>query len=61
MHDLRHSTATILLGSGVDVVTVSKVLGHSSPTTTLAIYGHSDLTQKKKAVGRLSDVLNGDR
>jgi integrase len=40
LHDLRHSTASWLLQSGVDIRTVSSVLGHSTPTTTLGTYSH---------------------
>ena len=39
-HDLRHSAATLMLSSGVPVPTVSAVLGHANPATTLAIYSH---------------------
>ena len=39
-HDLRHTHATILLGSGIMVNVVSKRLGHAGPQTTLEIYGH---------------------
>jgi site-specific recombinase XerD len=39
-HWFRHSMATRLLRDGVSVEVVSRLLGHSSVTTTLAIYGH---------------------
>jgi integrase/recombinase XerD len=39
-HWFRHSTATRLLRDGVPVEVVSGLLGHSSVTTTQAIYGH---------------------
>ena len=39
-HDLRHSFASNLLGAGVDVVTVSKALGHSDPHITFTVYAH---------------------
>jgi integrase len=39
-HALRHSHASALIAAGVDVVTVSRRLGHGSPTVTLTIYAH---------------------
>lgn len=41
LHDLRHFSASRLLGAGVDVVTVAGRLGHASSRTTLAIYAHA--------------------
>ena len=38
-HDLRHSTASLLINVGVDLFTVGRILGHSSPATT-ARYSH---------------------
>jgi integrase len=40
LHDLRHFYASGLIAEGCDVVTVSRALGHSSSTTTLAVYSH---------------------
>jgi integrase len=40
IHDLRHSHATLLLAKGVDILTVSRRLGHSSVAVTGDIYGH---------------------
>lgn len=39
-HALRHSHASALIAAGVDVVTVSRRLGHGSPTITLNVYSH---------------------
>jgi integrase len=39
-HALRHTHASTLLRAGVDVLTVSRRLGHSSPSMTLDVYGH---------------------
>ena len=39
-HDLRHTGASMMLIHGVPLIVVSKVLGHSQPSTTLNIYGH---------------------
>ena len=39
-HALRHTHVSALIASGVDVVTISRRIGHSSPTVTLNTYGH---------------------
>lgn len=53
-HTLRHSFATRLLELGVDVKTVSVLLGHSSARTTLACYAHSLLDRQRAAMDLLS-------
>jgi integrase len=40
LHSLRHTHASMLIKSGIDVVTVSRRLGHGSPKVTLEVYGH---------------------
>ncbi len=39
-HALRHSHASALIAAGLDIVTVSKRLGHGSPAITLGVYAH---------------------
>ena len=40
-HDLRHTFAShLIIDLGLDVVQVSRILGHASPSTTLDIYAH---------------------
>jgi len=39
-HDLRHTAVTLLLSSGADIMSLSRVMGHSKPSTTLNIYAH---------------------
>jgi Phage integrase family len=39
-HALRHTHASMLIANGVDIVTISRRLGHSKTSTTLDIYGH---------------------
>ena len=36
-HQLRHTYGSLLISQGVDIVTVSKLMGHSSPAVTLKI------------------------
>ncbi len=40
LHALRHTHASQLIASGLDVLTISRRLGHGSPTITLGVYGH---------------------
>lgn len=54
-HKFRHSQASILINQGMDIVTVSKRLGHSNTSTTGDIYAHI----LKKADEKASSVLTG--
>ncbi len=49
----RHLSATLLIGGGADVRSVSAVLGHSQTSTTMNIYAHSIA----EAQARASDIL----
>lgn len=40
LHDIRHSTATLLLSRGVSVKVVSEMLGHADVGITLSVYAH---------------------
>lgn len=48
-HDLRHSCASILMATGADLYTVSKILGHSTITTTQR-YAHLEVSQQRDAM-----------
>lgn len=39
-HDLRHAAASRMIGAGLDVVTVARVLGHEDPSVTMRVYAH---------------------
>ena len=55
-HDLRHTAASLMLNSNVPAFVVSKILGHSKPSTTLDIYGHL-IPVMHQEVGNLMDEL----
>jgi integrase len=57
LHDLRHTAGSHMLADGVDVKTTSSVLGHASPTVTLAIYGHVLEGGMRSATDRLGARL----
>jgi integrase len=56
-HDLRHTAASLLLANGVDVVAVSRLLGHSSPIVTLSIYSHAIPKARAGLTDRLANLF----
>lgn len=52
-HGLRHSFATRCIESNCDYKTVSVILGHSSINTTLNLYVHPNIEQKKKCIDKM--------
>jgi integrase len=56
-HSLRHTHASQLIAAGVDVVTISKRLGHSSPNITLGTYAHLFATSDEKAARAINEAL----
>jgi integrase len=40
LHGLRHTHVSQLIASGLDVLTISRRIGHASPAITLGVYGH---------------------
>lgn len=59
LHGLRHSCATLLNYLEVNIVDISKYLGHASCSTTMNIYAHSFEEQKRAASDRLNEFLCG--
>ena len=57
-HDLRHTFATLMISSGVDVRTVSSYLGHASPAMTLDVYASVDPDAKRAAVGKIQSIYS---
>jgi len=57
-HATRHTFATRALEIGMDIKTLSEILGHSSPTVTLNLYSHSLPEHKKKEMDRLGKLYN---
>ncbi len=52
-HDMRHTTATLLLKEGVPLATVQRVLRHTDPRLTTEIYGHLDVEDMRAGLDRL--------
>lgn len=59
-HCLRHTFATRCIESQCDCKTVNSLLGHSNVATTLNLYVHPDLQQKKKCIERMSKLVGFD-
>jgi len=56
-HDLRHSSATLLLSLGVHPKVVQEILGHSHITMTLDIYSHVLPSMHQDAMTRLNQAI----
>jgi integrase len=56
-HDLRHTSATLLLSAGVHPKVVQERLGHSQISVTLDIYSHVLPTLQLEAAGKLDQIL----
>ena len=57
-HWLRHTFATLLYLSGVDVLTAKDQLGHADVKITLNIYTHLDNVYKDKNIVKLDSYLD---
>ena len=58
-HDLRHTFATLALQNGVDIKTVSGMLGHFSAGFTLDTYAHVTGAAQRQAAQTMGNVLSG--
>ena len=56
-HSLRHTFATRAIECGMDVKTLSEILGHKNPTVTLNRYAHSLMEHKADMMNRLGKLL----
>jgi integrase len=56
-HDLRHTTATVMLAQGIDVRTVADVLGRSDVATTLRTYVHTTEGTARRAAQVIGQAL----
>ena len=57
LHSFRHFVATQALAEGVDVKSVSAMLGHSQTSTTLNIYAHAVQKANEKALNSVAALL----
>jgi integrase len=57
LHDLRHTAATWMLAAGVDIASVARILGHTTPSTTLGIYAHALPVCESRAIAAIDERL----
>lgn len=55
-HSLRHTFATRALECGIDIKSLSEILGHKNPTITLTRYAHSMLSYKKNMINKIGKL-----
>lgn len=53
-HSLRHTFATRCVESGVDIKSLSEIMGHSSVTTTMQMYVHPSLDSKREQLNKMA-------
>ncbi|MFD2614463.1 tyrosine-type recombinase/integrase [Paenibacillus gansuensis] len=58
-HDLRHTSASLLISQGVHAKLISSRLGHSSISTTMNIYGHALRSADREVASKLNNLLPG--
>lgn len=56
-HELRHTQATLLIGSGADIKTVQNRLGHSNASLTMNIYAHAIEQNDRYAADTIGNML----
>ncbi|ELK43460.1 site-specific integrase [Brevibacillus agri] len=59
-HDLRHTSATMLINQGVHAKVISERLGHGSITTTMNIYGHALRSADQAAADKFENLFTLD-
>ncbi|WP_406000908.1 tyrosine-type recombinase/integrase [Streptomyces sp. NBC_00829] len=57
-HDLRHSTATLLLEQGIELVVIKELLGHAHIGVTATVYAHVRLRLQRDAIDSLGRALD---
>lgn len=58
IHDLRHTTATLMLGAGVPLPVIAEILGHSTMRVTADLYAHIIPELRRDAADRLAGALS---
>ncbi|MEL7654372.1 MAG: tyrosine-type recombinase/integrase [Bacillota bacterium] len=56
-HAFRHTAASLLIFSGVDIVSISDRLGHALPSTSANLYGHLIKEADEQSAEKLADIV----
>ena len=56
-HELRHTSATLLISQGENIRALSNRLGHAETSTTMNIYAHSLKSADKFAASKLENLM----
>jgi len=59
LHSVRHTHASQLIASGMDILDISRRLGHGSAAITLAVYGHLIAGSDSKAAEHMETMFAG--
>lgn len=57
LHDLRHTSATMLINAGVNVRAVASRLGHANPNVTLSVYSHALKSADRQAADIMENIV----
>lgn len=57
-HGLRHTNTTVLISEGIDIVDISKGLGHAKPSTTTDFYAHVLKSKERKKADVFDNIVN---
>lgn len=61
IHSLRHSFASVMLGAGVAIPTISRNLGHANPVITMQVYAHEISELIGPALQRADEIFQAAR
>lgn len=60
-HGLRHTNTTVLISEGVDIVDISKGLGHAKTSTTTDFYAHVLRSNERKKADVFDDIYTKNK
>ena len=59
VHGLRHTFISLMIAKGIDIDTLSNLVGHSMPSTTINMYAHAVSERKASAVEAVAQMYEG--